>query len=87
MLFQIVETSLNILRNILHNYGPKKLENLQIFEKNFKLLANNARPVARNPSVEFFKELYKWMGDNTFEMSIHPDVKSEVMKWLKTYEI
>ena len=50
-------------------------------------MANYARPIARNNSTEFFKELYRWIGDRIFDIPLHPDIKIDVVKWLKTYEV
>jgi hypothetical protein len=42
--------------------------------------------VAKNKTIDMFKEAYKWMGDHVYELNMHPEVKEEVSKFSKTYE-
>ena len=61
-LSKVVAAALNVIRIFVNNYGPKKLANLQVFTKHFKILAENVRPVAKLPSAELFKQIFKWIG-------------------------
>jgi hypothetical protein len=49
---------------------------MEPFAKHFTLLSNNVRPVAKNQSIELFKEIFKWMGENVFDLSMHVEVKT-----------
>lgn len=73
---------------LVNNYGLKKLGNLEAFVRNLKLLAEAARPMAKPQTVELYKEIFKWMGEGLWgEFTIHAEVKEEVSKWTKTYEM
>jgi hypothetical protein len=61
-----VAASMKVLQILLNNYGNKKFNNFEMFFKHFKILAETAKPTAKPSTVEFFKELYKWTGDNCF---------------------
>lgn len=44
--------------------------------------------MAKSQTIELYKEIYKWMGDQIFAtFVIHSEVKEEVTKWAKTYQI
>lgn len=73
---------------LVNNYGLKKLGNLEALTRNLKLLAEAARPMAKPQTVELYKEIFKWMGEGLWgEFTIHAEVKEEVSKWAKTYEM
>jgi hypothetical protein len=43
------------------------MKNLERFAKHLDLLASPPKPMAKQQTIEFFKEVYRWMGDNTFK--------------------
>lgn len=52
------------------------MKGLERFSKHLELLAVPPKPMAKAQTVEFFKELYRWMGDNTFrDFKMHAEVK------------
>lgn len=80
--------SMKAIQTLVNNYGIKKLTGLEIFNKNLKLISDVARPMAKPQTVELYKEIYKWMGDQLFTtFVIHSEVKEEVTKWTKTYQM
>lgn len=54
--------------------------------KHLELLSTPPKPMAKPQTIEFYKEVYRWMGDNTFkEFKIHMEVKDELTKFSKEY--
>jgi hypothetical protein len=62
---QIVATSLLFISNLLNNYGIKRMKNLEKFNKHLDLLSLPPKPTAKAQTIEFYKEVYRWMGENT----------------------
>ena len=54
-------------------------------KKNFTLLANGVRPVAKAQFISLFKEVYRWVGKQAFSFDMHREVLDEVEKFSKTY--
>jgi hypothetical protein len=48
---KIVASTLNVIRLFVNNYGHKKIGCLEPFSKNFKLLADSVRPIAKPQTV------------------------------------
>jgi hypothetical protein len=68
--------SMKAIQTLVNSYGIKKFTGLEIFSKNLKLISDVARPMAKPQTVELYKEVYKWMGDQLFVcFAIHTEVK------------
>lgn len=84
---QIIGSSLLFISNLLNHYGVKRMKGLERFSKHLEILSVPAKPMAKPQTIEFFKELYRWMGDNIFrDFKIHHEVKEEITKFGKEYE-
>lgn len=82
---KISASILAFLQKLLNNYGAKKLKQFQEFGKNFTLMSSSVRPVAKQQTINLFKEMYRWMGDLALGFNLHPEVKDEVLKFAKAY--
>ncbi len=80
--------SMKAIQALVNSYGIKKLAGLEIFSKHLKLVSDVARPMAKPQTVELYKEVYKWMGEQVYaEFVLHAEIKEEVVKWAKTYQM
>lgn len=73
------------LEKLIHNYGARKLRQLEDFSKSFTLLSNAVKPVAKQQAANMFKEAFKWMENNVFNLAMQTEVKDEVNKFIRTY--
>lgn len=48
-------------------------------------MSSSVRPVAKQQTINLFKEMYRWMGDLALGFNMHPEVKDEVLKFAKAY--
>lgn len=73
---QIIGTSLLFIANLLNQYGIKRMKSLERFSKHLDLLSLPPKPTAKQQTIEFYKEVYRWMGDNTLrDFKMHMEVK------------
>lgn len=56
-----------------------------MFKKNFTILGSGVRPVAKAQVLSLFKEVFKWMGENTMSFGMHKEVQEELQKFSKNY--
>jgi hypothetical protein len=60
------------------------MKNLEVFSKNLDFLSIPPKPSAKQQTVHLYKEVYRWMGENTLkDFKLHMEVKDEIMKFSK----
>lgn len=63
------------------------MKNLERFSKHLDLLALPPKPMAKQQTIEFYKEVYRWMGDLALkDFKLHMEVKDEIAKFGKEYQ-
>jgi hypothetical protein len=63
------------------------MKNMEWFSKHLNLLALlPSLPPAKQETIEFYKEVYRWMGELTFkDFKLHMEVKDEIVKFRNEY--
>lgn len=63
------------------------MKNLERFSKHLDLLSLPPKSTVKAQTIEFYKEVYRWMGENTLkDFKIHTDLKDEIVKFGKEYQ-
>lgn len=73
---KVLAIALHIMTHLLNSYGVKRMKNFERFHKNLVTLSVPPKPLAKPQAIEFYKELFRWIGEPILkEFQINPEVR------------